>query len=562
MALVNTAYVFAKNGWRVLMADFDLEAPGMTHFFADAVRASGSQFDAVDFLLQAKSSMEAGVENEPVSLGSYVTTIRLPSAWTEWPRCGIPYLTGRLDLLPATLNPAVSDGEKDPALRDYLRRMDQLNLARIFSTRKLGRQFGLHVRSQLAQVRFPAVGDLDFALREEVKAAYDIVFIDSRTGLNEVSGLSIGPLSDALVICCGLNQQNVVGTRFLMEKAGLINGQGGKPFTILAGPVPPWRDIEVDRRIKAMKAALRTEEVITVPYHPSAALTETVFVSAEPRGSMTRAFEDLAPKIVDMIRDDLPEQKFYRNFLSPARKPTMNRLKGYPRIVAERLAIKRLHELRQIKELRGFLALFPTALTVSCLPPHNGRTLLNEDVGPVSLAAAVAAYRRGDERAFLRAEQLPVADDSVREKLSVRLTFFRWRILGEAPSAGTAEAFLKSALWRAFRQSFTEKDKFLVSSGLQEAFHAGTAEAFVKKALSTVEEWPKLWWQLSWYDLCYIIDSIVLAIDLARTGPNPSSTVAADLRKGLASLLSQRSVARQIFRFRVQSGEAWSNSLS
>src|SRR3982751_5648124 len=492
MALVNTAHVFARNGWRVLMVDFDLEAPGMTHFFADAVQASGSRFDAVDFLLQAKSSMEAGIEEDSVSLENYVTTIRLPPDWTERPRCGIPYLTGRLDLLPATLNPIIHEDEKDPARRDYLRRMDQLSLSRIFGSRTSGRQFGLCVRNQFAQARFSAVGDPVFTLREEVKAAYDVVFIDSRTGLNEVAGLSIGPLSDALVICCGLNRQNVDGTRFLMEKAKLIRGQGGKPFTVLAGPVPPWRGREVDERIEALKAALRTEDVTAVPYHPSAALAEPVFVANEPRDLITKAFEDLAPKIVELIREEPPEHKFYKSFLNPPRKPALSTARG-PRIVAERLAKKRLRELRQVKDMRGFLALFPTALTVSCLPAHGGMTLLNEDAGPVSLAAAVAAHRMGNEGPFLWAEQLPVAEGSVQEKLAVRSTFFRWRVLGEAPGGKEAsETLLKRALWRAFSQSFdVEKDKSFVTSGLKEAFYFGAAEDFVKKALGFVADWPK-----------------------------------------------------------------------
>ena len=83
MALVNTAYVLARSGFRVLMVDFDLEAPGMTHFFVDQIRLQ--QFegrrDAVDLLLAARD----GLANEPdlgrvtfESLDEYVINLTLP----------------------------------------------------------------------------------------------------------------------------------------------------------------------------------------------------------------------------------------------------------------------------------------------------------------------------------------------------------------------------------------------------------------------------------------------------------------------------------------------------
>src|SRR3972149_7857728 len=90
MALVNTAHVLARDGWRVLMVDFDLEAPGMTHFFANIVRDRPStvEHDALDLLLHGKHSLQAAESDErapqvPRSLAEYVVNIKLPSEWME-----------------------------------------------------------------------------------------------------------------------------------------------------------------------------------------------------------------------------------------------------------------------------------------------------------------------------------------------------------------------------------------------------------------------------------------------------------------------------------------------
>src|SRR5262245_4584928 len=89
MALVNTAHVLARTGWRVLMVDFDLEAPGMTHFFAGHVReqVTPASKDALDLLLEVKRTLP---ETEPkkrtfkrVSLDEYVIRIPLPEAWLQ-----------------------------------------------------------------------------------------------------------------------------------------------------------------------------------------------------------------------------------------------------------------------------------------------------------------------------------------------------------------------------------------------------------------------------------------------------------------------------------------------
>src|SRR5262249_25474035 len=111
----------------------------------------------------------------------------------------------------------------------------------------------------------------------------------------------IGPLSNALVVCLGLNQQNVEGTRYFMQKAGLLNEQRSKPYALVVGPVPVWHTRVANRRIHEISKLLKATETVSVPYHPAAALAEKVFVVDEPDDAISASYMQLAPKVVALI---------------------------------------------------------------------------------------------------------------------------------------------------------------------------------------------------------------------------------------------------------------------
>jgi MinD-like ATPase involved in chromosome partitioning or flagellar assembly len=463
MALVNVAHVLARDGWRVLMVDFDLEAPGMTHFLADSVRSRPEtvRYDALDLLLHAKRSLaDADADGRkpeiPSSLTEYIVGVKLPDEWLEQGERAIPYRNGRLDLLPATLEAIQADElpEAEPTY-DYLRRMDELDLTGIFSHDGPRHRFGDHVRQYLIGARFRTPGDVLFTMREEVVAAYDIVLIDSRTGLNEISGLCIGPLCDCLVICLGLNQQNIYGTRYFMDKAGLLDREKAKPYLVVAGPVPVWHSRQSGAQIDLLKRELQANNIVAVPYHPVAAIKETVFVIDEPEEPIAKAYEELAPKVAGLIKEEFrPEAE--RGILSLFTEGTdkgFDNLSEAPRIIANyahafRLS-KRKHHLRPV----GLLASFPSACTIASLPSENAGRLGSEDIEPMSLAAGVAAYRLKSDRPFKRAWQLiPLfrdGDTHAASDWTIRLAFFQLRVLGSVPNEETYRGILRDALNRS-----------------------------------------------------------------------------------------------------------------
>ena len=398
MALVNAAYVLAWQGYRVLMVDFDLEAPGMTSFFADSIRSQKSRGlrDSIDLLLEAKETLAEAdsVEHPPETSGSledFVVPVELPQEWRQT----IPYLNGRLDLLPARID-SFKPGADLPGSDDYLQRLDELDLAEIFSPGGPRHWFGNYLRKYFLQARFKVPGDPLFVLRGEIRASYDVVLIDSRTGLNEIAGLCIGPLCDGLVVCCGLNRQNVVGSQYFLEKSGLLESTEGKPYIVVAGPVPVWQKRETRERIAAIRQSLGKDIVIEVPYHPAAALAEPIFVTDpdEPEEAISVAYRSLAKEI----------QRVFLN-LKEDSKPRWLDL-SWEDLGGSQAAGGIIEYLRsrrvQAKERPGSaLCRFPTAGALAGLPsPLDSSALQHESY---ALSAAVSSYRTGSDRAFRRA---------------------------------------------------------------------------------------------------------------------------------------------------------------
>lgn len=429
MALVNTAHVLARDGWRVLMVDFDLEAPGMTHFFAHLIkeRRRSVERDSLDLLLHARSTI-AEPSRIPASLDEYVVRVDLLPDWLEDAPEGIPYKNGRLDLIPATLEP-----HSDSDARDYLHRMGELDLSTIFAPGGPGHRYGEHVRSYFTSARFEAPGDPVFTMRSPVAAAYDIVLLDSRTGLNEIAGLCIGPVCDAIIVCTGLNAQNVAGTRYFMSRAGLLS-EKAKPYAVAAGPIPVWHTRQAEPQIARIKHDLAAKTIVEIPYHPSAAITETVFVKDEPKDPISKAYESLAPVIVEYVRND-PDER-----LNLSRLERMIRdgraAQDIASSVAANLPLLRMQS--QVKwTLPPGLATFPTALTMSALPPSRRSlpTFGPDEIQRLSIATAVAAYYKGTDASFGRARLLlqRVRDNDLRRAFAIRLLYFQFKILGSLP---------------------------------------------------------------------------------------------------------------------------------
>jgi cellulose biosynthesis protein BcsQ len=173
MAVANIAILLARKGLRVLAVDWDLEAPGLDRYFRDLGIHSGS----------------AG--------------------------------TGLLDLLIHASS--TSSLHRPPDWRDYLSSVDlddkyQLHLL------TCGRQDEEYASKVLsfdwnAFFKDAEGGSFIERLREEWKAEYDLILIDSRTGITDSGGVCTIQLPDVLIPVFTTNDQSLTGAKDVALRA-------------------------------------------------------------------------------------------------------------------------------------------------------------------------------------------------------------------------------------------------------------------------------------------------------------------------------------------------------
>jgi cellulose biosynthesis protein BcsQ len=160
--VANTAAVLARWGYRVLCIDWDLEAPGLEEYFAPWLgpqRRPG--------LVEL---VTAFADDQSPAWRDHVTRLSLPSA------------AAPLDLITA--------GVPGPTRIAQLQAIDWRALYD-------GRGFGTFLEE----------------MRDAWKESYDLVLVDSRTGVTDIGGICTVHLPDILVAVLTANQQSLAGVR-------------------------------------------------------------------------------------------------------------------------------------------------------------------------------------------------------------------------------------------------------------------------------------------------------------------------------------------------------------
>lgn len=163
MALANIAFELGKRGKKVLIIDWDLEAPGIERYFSTF--QSKKREEGLLFLLNALAN------NKSPNYREFVWEIKImPEKYVY--------------LLP-------SGREKDP--HSYSKILQKFDWNTFFSENN----GGLHLEN----------------LRNQWKDEYDYVLIDSRTGLSDASGICTILLPDILIPMFTANYQSLFGIR-------------------------------------------------------------------------------------------------------------------------------------------------------------------------------------------------------------------------------------------------------------------------------------------------------------------------------------------------------------
>lgn len=174
MALANVAVVLTQWGHRVLVVDWDLEAPGIENFFREytKIKAVFRRKGIVDLL----ENIDSNSVHDSLPWKECINRITLPDA------------RNKLHLITA--------GMRDT---EYFSRVRKLDINTMYSTK----DGGAFIES----------------MRNEWKSRYDYVLIDSRTGVTDIGGICTIQLPDMLVLFFGSNEQSLNGVIDIAKKA-------------------------------------------------------------------------------------------------------------------------------------------------------------------------------------------------------------------------------------------------------------------------------------------------------------------------------------------------------
>lgn len=221
MALLNVAGIMAGRGFRILVLDMDLEAPGISFLLPSALGKSANEPipGFIDLMLAALDNPEkSDLLSRPAesALDNYIYHYPVPPKLIKSPG-------GSLQIMPA----GITDS-------DYQQRLEDLDLPGLYSAG----------RGQSLMLLFKKI------ITDSQR--FDFVFIDSRTGFSDEAGICTRDLADRVVVISGLNNQNIQGTAGFLRALRAATG-GQKPVSIVLSPVPTSEDDLREQRMELAK---------------------------------------------------------------------------------------------------------------------------------------------------------------------------------------------------------------------------------------------------------------------------------------------------------------------
>ena len=263
MSLANVAASLAMSGRRVVMIDFDLEAPGLDSF--EEFGVPKSRTGVVEYVCHY---LETG---QVAPIKDYIHEIQ-PVNLSDPAKPKPQQLEGKLWLM--------TSGAKDDT---YNRKRLSINWADLYDKHS-GAEFIENFKAEIEDTYRP-----------------DYVLVDSRTGLTDVGGVCTLHLPDLVMLLFALNEQNLQG---ISSVARVLRDSEKFPQLIpVATPVPNMqgsREDMVEERLNRAKELLGVEVKHRLSYSPVVALKEQILVWEGPRHMMLGSqYDDLAAAMRD-----------------------------------------------------------------------------------------------------------------------------------------------------------------------------------------------------------------------------------------------------------------------
>ena len=281
MALVNSGVELARRGRKVLLVDFDLEAPGLDTF--DAVKPKRTALGIVDFVQK------------------YLNTGQAPEVERFLGKCPeIGHDGGELWLMPAGTSKST-----------YAESFRQIDWGDLYERRD----------------GFLLFEDLKTQWKEVVQPDY--VLIDSRTGHTDVGGICTRQLPDSVAILFFPNEQNLKGlAKVVADIRSESEGPRGKQIHLhfVMSNVPDLDDEDriLERKIKAFRKKLDFDRDPTIVhrYDSLSLLNQVVFTKDRPRSRLAEEYRRI---VKDIVRHNLRDREGALDYLKKAERAVTSR---------------------------------------------------------------------------------------------------------------------------------------------------------------------------------------------------------------------------------------------
>ncbi len=164
-------FFWQKSGYKTLIVDFDLEAPGLEYFFSDYINIEDIKFKKgiIDYFFELQDKQKL-----KLSWKSLITGIKIPE------------INQKIDLITA--------GNRN---KDYFSKVRSFNIERLYE------KSGFVIED----------------IRNKWKNDYDFILIDSRTGITDFGGICTIHLPDFMLLFYTANEQNIDGIIDVYNKA-------------------------------------------------------------------------------------------------------------------------------------------------------------------------------------------------------------------------------------------------------------------------------------------------------------------------------------------------------
>jgi hypothetical protein len=350
MAVANVAWILACNGCRVLVIDWDLEAPGLHRYYRP-------------FLSDPELSNTPGLIDFFVH---FAEAARIEARSTAQSAAAVPWFEHRADLVRYSV--ALDYEFPKDGILDYVGAGQQ------------GPSYSVRVNSFQWGEFYEKLGGGAFlgCVKSRLRERYDYVLIDSRTGLSDTSGICTVQMPDDLVVCFTLNRQSIFGAAATAQSADaqrrLPTGQPG----LRIWPVPTRVELHEKDRLDAARALARQQfapllwhvparsrsdywggaEVLYFPYYAYEETLATIADRPRQTASLLNAMERLTSSITLGAVSAMPslqtgEREQLLNRLEAAIRPPRPRTpRFFLSYAASDASVPILEELASLIELR------------------------------------------------------------------------------------------------------------------------------------------------------------------------------------------------------------------